>query len=54
MEAGDDAARTAYFAEQLSCAYRRDFAPLLTHWGFEVSDEARARAGVYPPTEIAW
>ena len=54
MNAGDDAAKTAYFVEQLSHAYQLDFAPLLTHWGFPVSDDSRAITDVYPDADIPW
>ena len=54
MNAGDDAARTAYFVEQLSHAYQLDFAPLLTHWGFPVTDTSRAITDVYPDADIPW
>lgn len=49
-----DAEATAYFVEQLSAAYGRDFAPLIAHWGFSVSDASRAITAQYPPAEIGW
>jgi hypothetical protein len=50
----DDAAATAYFVENLSRAYGRDFAPLIAHWGFPVSAASRATTAQYPPAEIGW
>jgi hypothetical protein len=50
----DDAARTAYFVEQLSAAYNVDFAPLIVHWGFAVSASSRAITAVYPACDITW
>lgn len=52
VEAGDDVARTAYLVEELSHAYEIDFASLIAHWGFAVSDSSRAITIVYPPSDI--
>jgi hypothetical protein len=52
--AGDDAARTAYFVEELSHAYGLDLAPLIAHWGFAVSAESRAATAGYPPPDLTW
>jgi hypothetical protein len=52
--AGDNAAKTAYFVEELSHAYEIDFAALIEHWGFPVSAESKAITAVYPPAEIPW
>lgn len=49
-----NAAATAYFVEQLSAAYQRDFAPLIAHWGFPVSDASREITRQYPAAEISW
>lgn len=55
MKAGDNNAKMAYFVELLSHAYQLNFAPLLTHWGFPVSDESRAITAQYPlPDKIEW
>ncbi len=52
--ASGDAAATAYFVEQLSAAYGRDFAPLIAHWGFGVSAASAALTKQYPAAEISW
>lgn len=49
-----DAQATAYFVEQLSAAYGVDFAALIAHWGFPVTDTSKALTSRYPPAEISW
>lgn len=53
-QAGDDATRIAYWVENLSRAYEVDFAPLIAHWGFPVSEATRAVTRAWPPSDIGW
>jgi hypothetical protein len=48
-----NAEKTAYFVENLSSAYGLDFAELIAHWGFPVSDASREFTAQFPQPEIA-
>jgi hypothetical protein len=52
MQAGDDAARTAYMVEGMSKAYGRDFSPLFIHWGFPVTAETQTYTAQFPASDI--
>ena len=54
VHAPTDADRVAYLVEKLSAAYEVNFAPLITHWGFPVTDASRAVTSVYPASDIGW
>lgn len=47
-----DKERTAYWVENMSRAYQLDLAPLITHWGFPVSDASRKITSQYPEPDI--
>jgi hypothetical protein len=47
-----NAEKTAYWVENMSAAYELDFAELIAHWGFPVSDESRVFTARYPKPEI--
>jgi hypothetical protein len=48
-----DEEKTAYWVENMSRAYGLDLAPLISHWGFPVSDASRELTGKYPKPDIA-
>ena len=52
VAAGDDAARIAYFAEELSAAYGVDLAPVIAHRGFPVSAASLAATSTLPPADL--
>ncbi|HES58396.1 MAG TPA: hypothetical protein ENO21_03095 [Firmicutes bacterium] len=47
-----DEEKTAYWVENMSQAYELDLAPLISHWGFPVSDASREITRQYPEPDI--
>ncbi len=46
--------KTAYWVENLSHAYEIDFADLIAHWGFPVSQASREVTAQYAAADIPW